>query len=112
VKQHAPVYSSSKPRPGFSTTPYPVSYSVEFDNVAINLIDTPALMKEYLDNDDSTESQRLRVQDMLLRNKGKIERVKDSFTPGVYSTSRRPFESYFYILLQSNTSWAEARLRI
>jgi nuclear GTP-binding protein len=70
-----PVYSRTHPGSGFSTTPYPIR--VPFEH-SIELIDTPGLMKQ---NDDN-QPKGLRVRDMLFRNKGKVDKIKDPLPAG------------------------------
>ena len=45
------------------------------------LIDTPALSWESAESPDEEAAQQ-RARDMLLRNKGRIDRAKDPITPG------------------------------
>ena len=73
-----PTYSRSKPTPGFSTTSHPLRVSITIDGHAVDIIDTPAIMRQ-LDNGDKDKEDGVsrRTRDMLLRNRGQVDRVKD-----------------------------------
>ncbi|KAI0316124.1 hypothetical protein OF83DRAFT_1128576 [Amylostereum chailletii] len=80
LKKHTlPVYSPSAANQGPSTTPYAVSVELECDGQNVVLIDTPGLA---LSSDASyatrtEDSEKLRASDILLRNRGKIAKLKD-----------------------------------
>jgi len=84
----APVYSRSRPGAGFATTPYPTKVAVEIEGKIIELIDTPGLMKQ----NGSDQPQDIRVRDMLFRNKGKVDKVKDPLPAIQYIVSRSSAE--------------------
>lgn len=46
------------------------------------LIDTPALSWEAAEDTDEDEVIQQRARDVLVRNKGRIDRAKDPITPG------------------------------
>jgi nuclear GTP-binding protein len=73
-----PVYSRTHPGSGFATTPHPIRIPFKAQEHAIELIDTPGLMRQ---NDDN-QPKDIRVRDMLFRNKGKVEKVKDPLPAG------------------------------
>lgn len=75
-----PAYSRLRPGNGFSTTPYPIRVTLEANGKKVELIDTPGLLKQ---NTDS-QSKDIRVRDMLFRNKGKVDKVKDPLPAGKY----------------------------
>lgn len=77
-KNVVPVYSRSKPGTSFTTTPHPIRIGLEIQGHNVELIDTPGLMKQ---NDD-LQANDIRVRDMLFRNKGKVDKIKDPLPAG------------------------------
>lgn len=84
-----PVYSGLRPGIGFTTTPYPIRVPIEVVGKKIELIDTPGLMKQNIES----QSKDIRVRDMLFRNKGKVDKVKDPLPAGKYWLSACPRKS-------------------
>lgn len=56
---------------------------LEVDSQKIVLIDTPGL--SFVSDEDADQStlEKFRARDILLRNKGRIDRLKDPHPPGV-----------------------------
>ena len=55
-------------------------------------IDTPGLAWEHSDDDDDADRARRRAQDVLLRNKGRIDHLKDPIPAMSYIVSRAETE--------------------
>jgi ribosome biogenesis GTPase A len=72
-----PIYSTSSSSRGPTTTEHAQELIVEAGAQSIRFIDTPGLTWV---SDDSSE--HLRARDILLRSKGRIDRLKDPSPPG------------------------------
>ncbi|THH32318.1 hypothetical protein EUX98_g1840 [Antrodiella citrinella] len=73
-----PIYKAAPKHEGPSTTTYPLEVSFEHDGHNIRLIDSPGLM--YLVDADASPADGVydpRVRDILLRNRGRIDKLKD-----------------------------------
>lgn len=73
-KSALPVYTLASSSRGPTTTTLPQEVTVEANGKQIRLIDTPGLSWEA---DESTDVDNIRARDILLRNKGRIDRLKD-----------------------------------
>lgn len=62
---------------GPSTTSYPQEVELEIDGKQVRIIDTPGLSWHSPSDLSDEGRERLRAQDILLRNRGRIERLKD-----------------------------------
>ncbi|OCH95890.1 hypothetical protein OBBRIDRAFT_441971 [Obba rivulosa] len=71
------VLSSTVTQEGPTTTTHPQEVSTEIDGRQFRIIDTPGLSWHSPSVEDAQEHERLRASDILLRNKGRIERLKD-----------------------------------
>ena len=78
-----PIYSLTSSSRGPSTTEFPQEVALEVDSQKIVLIDTPGL--SFVSDEDADQStlEEFRARDILLRNKGRIDRLKDPHPPGV-----------------------------
>ena len=82
------VYTLASSSRGPSTTEIPQEVTLEIDSQKIVLIDTPGF--SFVSDDDadqSTPAEEFRARDILLRSKGRIDRLKDPYPPGKYCTS-------------------------
>ena len=81
-----PIYSLTSSSRGPSTTEGPQEVALEVDSQKIVLIDTPGL--SFVCNEDADQStlEEIRARDILLRNKGRIDRLKDPHPPGVFKS--------------------------
>ncbi|EMD40973.1 hypothetical protein CERSUDRAFT_111546 [Gelatoporia subvermispora B] len=62
---------------GPSTTTHPQEVTLELSGKQLRIIDTPGLLWHPSPNEDSLELERIRASDILIRSKGRIERLKD-----------------------------------
>ena len=62
--------------------------TLELDGASMLFIDTPGLARQPLEEAPSEEKARRRAQDVLLRNKGRIDRLKDPLPAVSYIVSR------------------------
>ena len=86
-----PVYTLASSSRGPTTTELPQEVTVEFEDQKILVIDTPGLSFISKDEDDAeddetcvdaTALEEYRARDILLRSKGRIDRLKDPYPPG------------------------------
>lgn len=94
-KAALPIYSLASSSRGPTTTELPQEVSVEVSGKKIRFIDTPGILWKH-DDEPSTNVADLRAKDILMRNKGRIDRLKDPASPGP-SLIPSGFPSYFYI---------------
>jgi hypothetical protein len=82
------VYNPTSSSPGPNTTIYPQEITIEAGGSKIRVIDTPGISWNRSNNDNQNLANEdvTRTRDILLRNKGRIDRLKDPTTPGLYST--------------------------
>jgi len=66
--------------------------TLELDGVSILFIDTPGLAWQPSEETPPGEKERRRAQDVLLRNKGRIDRLKDPLPAVSYIVSRAETE--------------------
>ncbi|KAF9448474.1 hypothetical protein P691DRAFT_759896 [Macrolepiota fuliginosa MF-IS2] len=88
-KASLPVYSLPTSSRGATTTVLPQEVSIEADGKLIRFVDTPGLtwLNEATEaGADSIED--LRVRDILLRSKGRIDRLKDPSSAVIHIISR------------------------
>ncbi|TDL29595.1 hypothetical protein BD410DRAFT_758560 [Rickenella mellea] len=76
-KSASAIYKQSTFAQGPSTTIYPHEEILEAEGKQIRLIDTPALAWHMVEALGGEEVGNLRARDMLLRSRGRIDRVKD-----------------------------------
>lgn len=76
-KQVLPVYKLSSSNDGPTTTILPQEVSLEAGGKKIRLIDTPGLSWAALDEQSAEDVAHTRARDILTRNKGRIDRLKD-----------------------------------
>jgi nuclear GTP-binding protein len=65
---------------GPSTTDHPFEVSIDVSGRTLRFIDTPGL--SFL-TQDNTESQITRAKDILVRSRGRIDRLKDPVLPSM-----------------------------
>jgi nuclear GTP-binding protein len=97
-----PIYSLSAfaanaATQGPSTTAYAFSETISSPLRVITLIDTPG---HVLNASESAQFDSIRADDILLRNRGRIERLKDPLPPGM-PTHNRWFNIKLMSLLSS-----------
>ncbi|THH14866.1 hypothetical protein EW146_g5518 [Bondarzewia mesenterica] len=71
-----PIYSSSS-RQAPTTTPYAQETTIEAGGKVIKLIDTPGLSWQSVSEQSPEDAERARAQDILLRSRGRVDRLKD-----------------------------------
>ncbi|KAH9938725.1 GNL3L/Grn1 putative GTPase-domain-containing protein [Fomitopsis serialis] len=77
-KAALPTYKlTSSPQDGPTTTAYPQETSLETEGKRVRIIDTPGLAWQTPSELSADELERLRARDILQRNRGKVERLKD-----------------------------------
>ena len=83
-----------------TTTPHALEVTLELNGVSMLFIDTPGLAWQRSEEASPEEKARLRAQDVLLRNKGRIDRLKDPLPAVSYIVSRAETEDLmvFYSL--------------
>ena len=86
------IYAPSSSTNGPSTTPYALEVMLELYGKPVLFIDTPGLAWEHSDDDDDADRARRRAQDVLLRNKGRIDHLKDPIPAMSYIVSRAETE--------------------
>lgn len=72
-----PTYKLSMVVDSPTTTIYPQETSLEVEGKAIRLIDTPGLAWQAPSELPAEEVERIRARDILQRNRGRVERLKD-----------------------------------
>jgi nuclear GTP-binding protein len=79
-----PVYKGSTKSDGLTTTPYPHKISDMFKakSQPVTFIDTPGISCEVPEGVKADEKISYAAKDMILRNRGKMEKIADPF-PGV-----------------------------
>ncbi|KAF7313480.1 hypothetical protein HMN09_00503900 [Mycena chlorophos] len=83
-KAALPVYTLATSSRGPTTTEYAQEVTVEVKSKPIRLVDTPGLAWESVseaDVDGDAGNQATRARDILLRSKGRIDRLKDPILP-------------------------------
>ncbi|KAK7471123.1 hypothetical protein VKT23_002537 [Stygiomarasmius scandens] len=74
-KTSLPVYSLSSKSQGPSTTTLPHDVTLDLAEKKIRIIDTPGLIWQV--DKTASDAEEARARDILLRNKGRIDRLKD-----------------------------------
>ena len=82
------VYVPSSSTHSLTTTPHALEVTLELNGVPIVLIDTPGLAWPFSEESSPEERGRFRARDVLLCNKGRIDRLKDPI-PAVSSIVSR-----------------------
>ncbi|CAA7270739.1 unnamed protein product [Cyclocybe aegerita] len=100
-----PVYAPSSSSRGPTTTELPQEVSLEFEDQKITLIDTPGLSFISEVVGDAALLQQSRARDILLRSKGRIDRLKDPGPPIEHIVSRANTEDL--MLLYSLPAFAK-----
>lgn len=77
-----PVYTVETSSRGPTTTELPQEVLVESCGKGIRLIDTPGLSWEV--DEEAENRDHIRARDILLRGKGRIDRLKDPTLAGMY----------------------------
>ncbi|TEB29419.1 hypothetical protein FA13DRAFT_1734606 [Coprinellus micaceus] len=81
-----PVYSLAATSRGATTTELPQEVTLESNGAQIRVIDTPGLSFEL--NHEAENKELLRGRDILLRSRGRIDKLKDPSPPIAYLVSR------------------------
>ncbi|KZT74532.1 hypothetical protein DAEQUDRAFT_197091 [Daedalea quercina L-15889] len=68
---------TSAPLDGPTTTTYPQEISMDIEGKSIRVIDTPGLAWQAPSGVSAEDLERVRARDILQRNRGRIERLKD-----------------------------------
>lgn len=76
------IYQLKNPTDGSSTTTYAQEISLEASGKTIRLIDTPGFLWMPKGGQPAEEVEATRAKDILVRNKGRIERFKDPLLVG------------------------------
>lgn len=98
TKKHAlPVYTLTSSSRGPTTTIMPQEMSIEVEGKTIRFIDTPGFTWDT--DKTSPEADEIRARDILLRNKGRIDRLKDPLSPGTSSF----YANYLIIIISTST---------
>ena len=79
-----PIYTLTSSSKGPFTTEIPQEVTLEVDSQRIVLIDTPGFSFVSDEDADQSTSEEFRARDILLRSKGRIDRLKDPYPPGTY----------------------------
>uniref|UniRef100_A0A8H7Y2E5 CP-type G domain-containing protein n=1 Tax=Psilocybe cubensis TaxID=181762 RepID=A0A8H7Y2E5_PSICU len=83
-----PVYTLETSSRGPTTTTLPQEVTLEVEDQKIIIIDTPGLSFSSPSDADEAVLEQNRARDILLRNKGRIDRLKDVNPPIVHLVSR------------------------
>ncbi len=81
-KRACTVYKPAAAFESVSTTKRAQAVSIDVGESKLKLIDTPALSFKFPSPSNADELPKLRAQDSLLRNQGRIDRVKDPAPAG------------------------------
>lgn len=82
LKQHTlPVYTVSSSSQAPTTTELPQEVTLNTNGVTITLIDSPGLSFASEDDVDESLQSQIRAKDILLRSKGRIDRLKNPLMP-------------------------------
>lgn len=98
AKPLLPIYSLASSSLAPTTTSLPQEITLEESGKKIRLIDTPGLSWLAISDESVAEHESLRARDILLRNKGRIDRLKDPTF-----TCTFPFLSHLYH--SNNLNW-------
>ncbi|KII96056.1 hypothetical protein PLICRDRAFT_170636 [Plicaturopsis crispa FD-325 SS-3] len=94
-KAALPIYTLAESSDGPSTTTHPLTVSLSTAN-PVRIIDTPGLAYARIDVADDEDAKaaltKLRARDILLRNKGRIARLKDPLPALAHIISRADTE--------------------
>ncbi|EEB99573.1 hypothetical protein MPER_00724, partial [Moniliophthora perniciosa FA553] len=75
-----PVYEARSSSRGPTTTSIPQEVTIEIEGSSIRIIDTPGFSWEW-EEKDAEETSRARSHDILIRNRGRVDRLKDPSLP-------------------------------
>ena len=87
-KAAVPMYQLSSPQDGPSTTSHAQEVILEISSKKIRLVDTPGLAWAPAAEPAESDPATLRARDILTRNKGRIDRLKDPEPVGEYSSHK------------------------
>lgn len=106
-KPALPVYKLSSSQDGPTTTIFPQEVFLEVGSKRIRLIDTPGLSWVAPAEQPAEEATRVRARDIIIRNKGRIDRLKDPEPVGaLFSTSVETLAHKLYFVVQEIASRA------
>ncbi|KDR74391.1 hypothetical protein GALMADRAFT_250307 [Galerina marginata CBS 339.88] len=100
-----PIYTLASSSRGPTTTELPQEVTLDVEDQKITLIDTPGLSFTSNEDIDSSLLEERRARDILLRSKGRIDRLKDPNPPIVHIVSRANAEDL--MLLYSLPAFAK-----
>ena len=80
-----PVYTLASSSRGPTTTDLPQEVTLEIQGRSITFIDTPGLSFMTEEDVDENVYSEHRARDILLRSKGRIDRLKDPSPPSMFS---------------------------
>ncbi|GBE79130.1 hypothetical protein BKA93DRAFT_139941 [Sparassis latifolia] len=85
---------------GSTTTTHPQEVEIEFEGKQIRLIDTPGVSWHPVPDDSRETTEKIRAQDILVRSRGRIERLKNPVpvVAAIVSRSDREDIMLFYNL--------------
>jgi hypothetical protein len=91
-----PVYQSNKGGSGFSTSKYPSRVDMKLEDLSVQLLDTPGVMRHRpaSGSASSEELEAIRVRDILYRNRGQVHRLHDPLPPGLYPSFRYRLQAH------------------
>ncbi|KAI9466702.1 hypothetical protein BJY52DRAFT_10268 [Lactarius psammicola] len=87
---YAPSSSTNNKSP--TTTPHALEVTLELDGKSVVFIDTPGLAWPFPEDASPEDRARHRAQDVLLRNRGRIDHLKDPIPAVSYIVSRAETE--------------------
>ncbi|KAI3611042.1 hypothetical protein WG66_013792 [Moniliophthora roreri] len=76
-----PVYEAQSSSRGPTTTSIPQEVTIDIEGSPIHIIDTPGFLWEWEEEKDAEETSKARSHDILIRNRGRIDRLKDPSLP-------------------------------
>ncbi|KAK7060149.1 hypothetical protein VNI00_000913 [Paramarasmius palmivorus] len=80
-KASLPIYDAQTSSRGPTTTSLPQEVTIEVDGSSVRIIDTPGFSWEWEEGREADETSRTRSHDILIRNRGRIDRLKDPSLP-------------------------------
>jgi len=83
-KSTLPVYKVASSSLGPTTTELPQEVTLNSNGATITLIDSPGLSFASEDDVDESVQAEIRAKDILLRSKGRIDRLKNPLLPSTY----------------------------
>ncbi|KAJ7873382.1 hypothetical protein B0H14DRAFT_2720500 [Mycena olivaceomarginata] len=104
-KSAVPVYTLATSSRGPTTTTYAQEVTLEVKGKPIRLIDTPGIAwaADDADSEDAESIETIRARDILMRSKGRIDRLKDPIVAAHRSpVLRRQYDSFLSCVARAN----------